>query len=101
MKYKVEGGVAMIGTDMVLRLTKEQAAARAHLLEKVSDGYRPKAIVQFKSGETIEINATPDSLPRPLAAVLVPQGQKATVSKAHAGRSRGKKPAAAAEGTQP
>lgn len=72
MRYRVEGGVAHVGTDMVLTLTKEQAAARAHVLERVTGGYRPKAPVQFKAGETIGLDVPPANLPRNLAVVLVP-----------------------------
>lgn len=87
MKYRVEGGVAEIGADMVLKLTKEQASARAHALEEVKDvkgGLRPTSIVQFKSGEEIEIvsPAQHDALPRNLAVVLVPLDKKKTAPKA-------------------
>jgi hypothetical protein len=72
MKFKVEGGVAEIGTDMVLKLSKEQANARAHALEEVKDGWRPKSVVQFKSGEMVEIvGRQVDTLPRSLSTVLV------------------------------
>ncbi|MDR7220353.1 hypothetical protein [Aminobacter aminovorans] len=88
MKYLVEGGIAHFGTNMILGLSDEQVAARAHVLEEVEGGYRPTAPIQFKAGELVEIPGDPDKLPRPLAAVLVPQGDKKTVSQAHQGRKR-------------
>lgn len=95
MRYKVEGGTAHIGTDMVLDLSKDQVEARAHVLEKVEGGYRPKTPVQFKAGEEIGIKGSPDALPRSLAVLLVPQGAKTTLGKARSERKRsGKKTAA-------
>lgn len=73
MKYVVMEGVAKFGTDMVLKLSKEQAASRAHNLEEVEKGrYRPKMIVEFKRGEEIELAVDYDDLPRNLAVVLAP-----------------------------
>lgn len=72
MKYRVAGGVAHVGTDMVLTLGKEQAAVRAHALERVAGGWRPRQVVQFKAGEIIGIDVAHDDLPRGLADVLVP-----------------------------
>ncbi|TPK38697.1 hypothetical protein [Mesorhizobium sp. B2-5-3] len=79
--YKVEGGVAHVGTDMVLELSQAQVAARAHLLEKVEGGYRAQASVQFKEGEIIGIDCAPENLPRPLAVCLVSEGDDVTVSR--------------------
>ncbi|TPN79967.1 hypothetical protein [Mesorhizobium sp. B1-1-2] len=95
--YKVEGGVAHFGTDMVLKLSASQVAARAHLLEEVEGGYRPKAPIQFKSGEIIGIDLAPDVLPRPLAVCLVIEGADKTVNKMLAAKIRrpAKKPATA------
>ena len=58
MKYRVEGGVAEIGADMLLRLSDEQASARSHALEQSDDGkqWRPRHVVQFKSGEELGID---------------------------------------------
>lgn len=70
MKYIVVGRVAHVGTDMVLQLSKNQIAARAHVLEKVKGGHRPKAVVQFKKGEEIGITGKADDLPRSLISVL-------------------------------
>jgi len=82
----VEGGVAHVGTDMVLTLTKEQVAARAHVLERVGGGYRPKAPVQFKAGEAFGLDVPPAKLPRNLAVVLVPEAKaKPTAAAAPAG----------------
>lgn len=77
MKYRVEGGVASIGTDMVLTLDKAQAAARTHALEAVDNGWRPKSIVQFKVGEVIGIDLALDAMPRSLSSVLVPESKPA------------------------
>ncbi|RWC47961.1 MAG: hypothetical protein EOS55_13935 [Mesorhizobium sp.] len=79
--YKVEGGVAHIGTDMLLELSPQQVAAREHLLEEVEGGYRAKAPIQFKSGEVIGIDCPPEHLPRPLAVNLVSEGDDVTVSR--------------------
>lgn len=82
MRYTVEGGVAHVGTDMVLQLSREQAAARAHVLEEVKGGYRAKSPVQFKAGETIGLDVSPDKLPRNLAEVLVAAARKGKPSPA-------------------
>lgn len=75
MKYRVEGGTAEVGTDMVLRLSKEQAAARAYALEAVGKDWRPTKVVQFKAGEEIEIlDVNHADMPRTLSSVLVPLG---------------------------
>lgn len=100
MKYRVEGGIAHIGTDMVLKISKQQAEARSHALEAVEGGWRPRQVVQFKAGEEIEIvGVNPDKLPRPLAMVLVPAGAKETFARIRAARkSAPKKKAAAKKG---
>ena len=88
--YKVEGGVAHIGTDMVLELSPQQVAAREHMLEDVEGGYRAKAPIQFKAGEIIGIDCAPEHLPRPLAVNLVSEGDDVPVSKRpKGGRRRG------------
>lgn len=98
MKYLVEGGIAHFGTSMILGLSDEQVAARAHVLEAVEGGgYRPTAPIQFKAGELIQIAGDPDNLPRPLAAVLVPQGDEKTVSQARPGRTRPSKKSSGSE----
>lgn len=78
MKYLVEGGVAFIGTDMTLQLSKEQVEARKLQLEEVKGGWRPRTVVQFKAGEAIEIDLGYDELPRSLAAVLLPASGRRT-----------------------
>jgi hypothetical protein len=105
MKYRVEGGVAVVGADMLLLLTAEQVAARRHALEPVEDGksggnlWRPRHVVQFKSGEEIGILAEPDDLPRSLALVLVPLGKaKAARGKAKAATAGDDAAAAGADG---
>lgn len=96
MKYRVEGGTAHVGTNMVLKLSKAQAEARAHALEQVEGGWRPKQVVQFKFGEEIEIlGVNPDKLPRPLAMVLVPAGAKEPFAKIRAARKNAPKKARA------
>lgn len=79
--YKVEGGVAHVGTDMLLELTPQQVAARAHILEEVEGGWRARAPLQFKAGEIIGIDCAPENLPRPLAVNLISEGDEVTVSK--------------------
>lgn len=97
MKYRVEGGIAEFGTDLVLDLTDEQAAVRAHALEKVDGGYLPKMVVQFKAGEELGVDCVPKDLPGKLGTVLVPSGSTETVAVRRATRKRPaakKKPAA-------
>ncbi|MCR5859721.1 hypothetical protein [Mesorhizobium sp. J428] len=74
MKFMVTGGTAEIGTDMALKLTPEQSAARAFAIEEIDKGlFRPKQVVQFKAGETVEIVDTDlDDMPRTLASLLQP-----------------------------
>tara|TARA_R110002167_G_scaffold70512_6_gene199041 strand:- start:114 stop:548 length:435 start_codon:yes stop_codon:yes gene_type:complete len=82
MKYIVSGGIALIGIDMVLTLTADQASARMRNLApvlneqggEVKGVYRPKTIVQFKAGETIGLDVDWADLPRPLQIVLTPVG---------------------------
>lgn len=96
MKYRVEGGVAAFGIDMVLGLSKDQVAARVAHLEKVDGGYRPTSVVQFKSGEELSVNCKPDDLPRSLAVVLVPASKPRTAAK---GTSKSKESTAPASVT--
>ncbi len=70
MKYEVVGSVAEVGTDMVLQLSKKQAAAREGSLEKVKGGHRPKRVLQFKKGEKFGISSDFEDLPRSLSDVL-------------------------------
>jgi hypothetical protein len=91
MKYRVEGGTAEFGTDMVLQLTPKQVEPRAHVLEKADGGWRPTAVVQFKAGEEIGVDCVPAALPGKLGTVLVPAGSKETVA---ARRPTRKRPAA-------
>lgn len=90
MKYVVQGGTAEFGTDMVLSLSKDQVAARAHALEEVEGGHRPKSVVQFKVGETLGVDRAPDKLPGKLGEVLAPAGakDKATVAQRRTTRRR-------------
>jgi hypothetical protein len=78
MKYRVEGGVAEIGADMLLRLSDAQVAARRHALEQAEDGkqWRARHVLQFKSGEELGIDCDPEDLPRSLSLVLVPLGKR-------------------------
>lgn len=92
MKYTVSGGVAEFGTDVILQLTEEQAAPRAHALEEMKDGrYRPTSVVQFKAGETVDVDLVPTQLTGTLGAVLVPSG--AAETGARPGEDAGERPA--------
>lgn len=89
MKYTVSGGVAEFGTDVILRLTQVQAAPRMHALEEVEDGhYRPTSVIQFKAGETIDVDLVPTQLTGKLGAVLVPSGAAETVAQRRPSRKR-------------
>lgn len=99
MKYRVDGGTAVFGTDLVLVLSKQQAEPRMHRLERVKDvenGYRPVTPVQFKAGEILGIECKPDDLPGKLGQVLVATGENETVAKA---RPAAKRKAAAGKKT--
>lgn len=89
MKYRVEGGVAEIGADMLLRLSEEQIAARRHALEPVDQGkfWRPLQVLQFKVGEEIDLDRKPEQLPRSLAIVLVPAGRRGKAPRAKSSRA--------------
>lgn len=82
MRYKVTGGTAEFGPDVVLQLLKAQVEPREHRLEKVEGGYRPRGVVQFKAGETVGLDCSPESLPARLGALLVAEGDKETAAKA-------------------
>ncbi len=89
MKYKVEGGTAEIGSDMVLKLSVEQAAARSYALEKAGEGWRPTRVVQFKAGEEIEIvGLEHGDMPRSLSSLLVPIGKPKGAKKSDAEAAR-------------
>jgi len=62
MKYRVHGAAALVGLDMLLRLTDEQAATRRHAIEPADEKpgskvklWRPLQVLTFKVGEEIEI----------------------------------------------
>lgn len=75
-KY-ITTGVASIGADMLLGLSKDQAAARSFALVEEKGGYRPTQVVQFKAGETISIDRAFEALPGTLRSVLEPVAGKA------------------------
>lgn len=73
--YRVEGGVARLGPDMLIGLTKDQLAIRAHrvtVVNKLEGGaavVRPNEALDFKVGETIRLQDDP---PRNLIDILAP-----------------------------
>lgn len=74
MKYRVKGGTAEFGTDLVLILTKEQSSVRASSLDEVKgkpDAWKPHRKVQFKDGEELGVECPPEKLPAGLGRVLV------------------------------
>jgi len=89
-------GIASFGADMLLGLSKEQAAARSFALVREKDGYRPTEIVQFKAGETISVDQPYESLPGTLRSVLDPIGGKAGKAKPKAADKENKGAGAAA-----
>lgn len=83
MKYRVHGAAALVGLDMLLRLTDEQAAARRHAIEPADEKpgpkvklWRPLQVLTFKVGEEIDIDRSFEELPRSLALVLEPIGRQ-------------------------
>lgn len=89
MKYTVTGRVCAFGAGQKLKLSGQQIDARRHALEVVDEKAGKvitKAEVQFKSGETIDIDIAEDELPSSLAAVLT-----GGASKAKAGKGKPKK----------
>lgn len=99
MKYRVEGGVAVFGTDLVLVLDEKQVDARRHRLDRVEgieNGYRPNSPVQFKDGETIGVECKPSDLPGSVGRFLVAEGETETAAqsrKSTGGKSAAKKAA--------
>lgn len=79
-KY-ITTGVASIGADMLLGLSKEQIASRSFALTEEKGGHRPSQIVQFKAGEAISIDRAFETLPGTLRSVLMPIGSKAAKAK--------------------
>lgn len=55
MRYRVEIGPLRVGPGVILGLTDQQAAGRAHMLNRIDLGFVPTAPVEFKSGEVVEI----------------------------------------------
>jgi len=89
MKYTVTGRLCAFGAGQKLKLSSDQIDARRHALEVVdekSGKVIAKTEVQFKAGETIDLDQAEDDLPSSLAAVLT-----AGSSKGKSGRGRAKK----------
>lgn len=96
MKYLVKGGYAKFHAAAEIKISDDQAAARAHMVEpiaKKSGWYTCLCEVQFKPGEEIEIAAKPDDLAGQHRAVLFPAGKKKSPAK--------KKPAQKAKSPAP
>lgn len=84
MKYTVTGSVCAFGAGQKLKLSAKQIDARRHVLELVDEKAGKvvtKAAVQFKAGETIDLNITEDELPSSLAACLSAGDAKGKASK--------------------
>jgi hypothetical protein len=85
MKYVVKGGPAQFGAGAIVKLDKQQASARAHVLEPLKGGkYRTKALIHFKDGEVLDIAGKREDLPRHLSVVLVPLSEIEKAEKAAA-----------------
>lgn len=56
-RYTVSGRVAHFGPGIILALTEQQLALRAHLVEAAAGGHTPLEVIQFKRGELIDIVA--------------------------------------------
>ncbi|WP_026618336.1 hypothetical protein M728_000380 [Ensifer sp. WSM1721] len=92
MKYTVTGRVCAFGEGQKLKLSSDQIDARRHALEVVdekSGKVITKSEVQFKSGETIDLDQAEDDLPSSLAAVLT----AGAASKGKPGKGRSAKKA--------
>jgi len=87
-KY-ITTGVASFGADMLLGLSKEQAAARSFALIEEKGGYRPTQVIQFKAGEAISIDRAFETLPGTLRSVLEPVAPKAAKATKAAGKPAG------------
>lgn len=55
MRYRVESGPLRVGPGVILGLTDQQAAGRAHRLNRIDVGFAPTDVVEFKAGEVVEI----------------------------------------------
>ncbi|OHV85952.1 hypothetical protein [Ensifer sp. LCM 4579] len=91
MKYTVTGRVCAFGAGQKLKLSRPQIDARRHALEVVdekSGKVITKAEVQFKAGETIDLDIAEDELPSSLAAVLTSGGAS---GKKKAGKAKAEK----------
>ncbi|WP_420578787.1 hypothetical protein [Oceaniradius stylonematis] len=87
-KYTVEGAPAVIGPDMLMGLSRDQAKVRAHRLIQEGAHWRPTRTVTFKAGEVISLDREPDDLPATLGEVLVPARSEVTVAKSRASTKR-------------
>lgn len=97
MKYTVTGRVCAFGAGQKLKLSAQQIDARRHALEVVdekSGKVITKSEVQFKAGETIDLDQSEDDLPSSLAAVLA---AGASAAKGKSGKGKGGKKADPAE----
>lgn len=97
MKYRVIDRPAVFTKGQKLQLSKEQIAAREHLLEVGKGGHVVvTARVMFKPGEEIGLSDDYASLPGSLKSVLTPAGaaSKATRSKAKRRPAKTNKPGA-------
>ncbi|AWI57181.1 hypothetical protein AB395_00001522 [Sinorhizobium fredii CCBAU 45436] len=93
MKYTVTGRVCAFGAGQKLKLSAQQIDARRHALEVVdekSGKVITKSEVQFKAGETIDLDQSEDDLPSSLAAVLA---AGASAAKGKSGKGKGGKKA--------
>lgn len=73
MKYTVIGSVCAFGAGQKLKLSANQIDARRHVIELVDEKAGKvitKAPVQFKAGETINLDIAEGELPSSLAACL-------------------------------
>ena len=72
-KYVVTGAVCEIGPPHKLRLSKGQAADRAHAVRRVKGGlFEATGPLQFKKGETVDF---PSGCPKGLAGVLTSEAE--------------------------
>ena len=97
MKYRVHGAAALVGLDMLLRLTDEQAATRRHAIEPADEKpgskvklWRPLQVLTFKVGEEIDIDCPFEEMPRALARVLEPLGRQSRKAASSAKEPAGK-----------
>lgn len=69
LKIKVTESVLRIAPGAIVGLSKSQAAARMHAIQKEGEAFRAKQALEFKVGEELEV-ANIDDLPKAMRPVV-------------------------------